>query len=160
MVAIDVLHACDLGCTQDAVGHILWEALEKLMKGNSRAARLQRLQLRLKGYYKSHKPPAQIQTLTLEMIRSTNGKKTKTPKLRAQGAETRHIVPFALELAQDLHHKFNSSHSQTLSMVSKLFDFYMNLDLDVYNVQWGRSPAANSACFINRLKMKRLPKNH
>ena len=145
LVAIDVLHACDLGCSQDAVGNVMWEALEKLLQGPNRNARLQRLQLRMKGFYKMHKSPAQIDHLTIEMIK----KDGKSPKLRCCGAETRHAVPFALELAQDMHAKFGTHHTQAmLSMISRLFDFYMNMSLgEGYNQNWG-AEAARKFCLL------------
>ena len=48
MVAIDVLHALDLGVTQDMLGNLLWESLDVLfMKGKNKAGKLNLLWLRI-----------------------------------------------------------------------------------------------------------------
>ena len=48
----------------------------------------------IKEYYKIMKPPTCLQTLTPEMVQ----REKKAPKLKAKGAETRHLVPFGLEV--------------------------------------------------------------
>ena len=48
MVAIDVLHALDLGVTQDMLGNLLWESLDVLfMQGKNKAGKLNLLWLRI-----------------------------------------------------------------------------------------------------------------
>lgn len=48
MVAIDVLHALDLGVTQDMLGNLLWESLDVLfMEGKNKAGKLNLLWLRI-----------------------------------------------------------------------------------------------------------------
>ena len=48
MVAIDVLHALDLGVTQDMLGNLLWESLDVLfLKGKNKAGKLNLLWLRI-----------------------------------------------------------------------------------------------------------------
>ena len=87
MVCIDVLHALDLGFTQDMLGNLFWEALDTLFKeGKNRGERVKLLLLRMKKWYRMFKPPSQIQKLTEEMLK----REKKSPKLKAKGAETRH----------------------------------------------------------------------
>ena len=87
MVCIDVLHALDLGITQDMLGNLFWESLGTLYKeGRTKADRLNLLWNKMKKFYNLFKPPSQIQKLTEEMIKQDK----KGPKLKANGAETRH----------------------------------------------------------------------
>ena len=126
MVCIDILHACDLGITQDTLGNVFWEALRELCPGKNEHERIRHLCQKMKEYYKLFKPPCQLQTLTKEITekdskknkmtkRNKNDTKEmikhdkKTPKLRAKGAETRHLVSFGLQLANEMqeHEKNN-----------------------------------------------------
>ena len=54
--------------------------------------------------------------------------------MRTKGAETRNLVPFAVELAQEMATKKPSTHANTvLGCASSLLDFYMLLSMDEYN---------------------------
>eukprot|EP00974_Lingulodinium_polyedra_P123081 11185376-Lingulodinium_polyedra.AAC.1 len=58
----------------------------------------------------------------------------KPPKLNCKGAETRHLVPFALECAAAQHAHRPTVHNFTvLQCVSALMDFYLLMTLDVWN---------------------------
>ena len=121
MVMIDVLHCMDLGCSQDILGNIFWEAMPVVCKGRSRAAQTQDLWGRIQQYNKEFNPSTTLQGLTTEMIK-TRG---KSPKLRAKGAETRHLVPFGVLLAADLHQTLGTTRTETiLKVASLLFDLY------------------------------------
>ena len=54
---------------------------------------------RIKLHCKTFHTQPQLQRLTWEMIRVEQ----QPPKLRAKGAETRHLVPSCFELAMDFH---------------------------------------------------------
>ena len=55
----------------------------------------------------------------------------KPPKLRAKGAETRHLVPFGLESAQAMYSNSPTPHNLTvLQCISYLMDFYMLMTMD------------------------------
>ena len=64
MVTIDVLHACDLGTTQDFLGNLFFEAMENLFVGANREARLKELWKDLKAYIKVMRPPSALQGLS------------------------------------------------------------------------------------------------
>ena len=50
------------------------------------------------------------------------------PKLRAKGAETRYIVPFALEMALQLHALLNNEHSEAIvKCFSALMYIYVHM---------------------------------
>ena len=52
----------------------------------------------------------------------------KGPKLRAKGAETRYLVPFALELAMSMHSVLMNEHSEALvKCFSSLMDIYSHM---------------------------------
>ena len=54
------------------------------------------------------------------------GEKKRSPKLRAKGAETRHLVPFAFIMAEKLHAKLQTTHSQTVeNCMLYLFELYI-----------------------------------
>ena len=121
MVMIDVLHCMDLGCTQDILGNIMWEAMPIVCKGRSRKDQVHDLWGRIKEYNKQFAPSTTLQGLTVEMIKT----KGKAPKLRAKGAETRHLVPFGVLLAADLHKTLGTTRSETiLKVASLLLDLY------------------------------------
>eukprot|EP00974_Lingulodinium_polyedra_P087637 8495592-Lingulodinium_polyedra.AAC.1 len=89
MVTIDVLHACDLGVAQDAIGNVLWEYVHSpLCPGATLAARVKEAWVHLKEYYANTNAPNRLQTLTPTMIKQEKS----PPKLRAKGAETRHAL--------------------------------------------------------------------
>ena len=138
-VCIVVLHVWELGCTQDAVGNCLYVFLQSgLVVGRSMDEKVQSLWLKLRKHYQLFSPPSQIQGLTAEMIRQSG----KGPKLRAKGAETRGVVPFALECAIEMNEHCQTTKSLTiLQCLSSLMDFYMLMQLDT----WHRHVAA-AAC--------------
>ena len=140
MVCIGVLHCCDLGVTQEIIGNVMWEALEALFVASNREKRKVLLWADLKRYYKLTKPPSQIQGLTVEMIK----KDKKAPKLRAKGGETRHVLPYAVELARRLHDKYETQHSFTvMKCVGHLFDWYMNVSMGTdFEFEWGQESSA------------------
>lgn len=137
MVMIDVLHAMDLGITQDVVGNLFFEMLElRILAGASREARLTSLWAKLKAHYKAMKTSNRLQKLTMGMVKADK----KPPKLRTKAAETRHIMPFAVEIAQELHAADPSVHNATiLQMVSGLFDLYMMMGLEVWPAELASS---------------------
>ena len=95
MVCIDVLHALDLGVTQDMLGNLFCESMDTLFKeGRNTGERLNLLWLRLKKWYSLFNPPSQIQKLSEEMVKRDN----KGPKLKAKGAETRHMTTTKLKI--------------------------------------------------------------
>ena len=100
--------------------------------------KVQSLWLKLTKHYQLISPPSHIQGLTAEMIRQSG----KGPKLRAKGAETRGVVPFALECAIEMNEHCQTTKSLTiLQCLSSLMDFYMLMQLDT----WHRHVAA-AAC--------------
>lgn len=138
-VCIDVLHALDLGITQDALGNAIWEFMNSgAIEGRTQQARLSSLWMLLKSHYKTLKTPNQLQGLTLDMLKRPG----KGPRLRAKGAETRGVVSFAVECATALHEHCHNTHSLTvLKCISSLMDFYLLMMLPKWH-----APEAASAC--------------
>eukprot|EP00969_Alexandrium_andersonii_P225373 9954066-Alexandrium_andersonii.AAC.1 len=95
MVSIDVLHCMDLGATQAAVGHVLWAALHELCEGKTKEMKLKNLWGKMKDHYRIFKSTTQLQTLTMDVVKRTS----KSPKLKAKGAETCHVAPFAVAVS-------------------------------------------------------------
>ena len=121
-ICIDSLHAMDLGFTQEICGNIFWECLGIYAVGKNKKQQIGDFVMKLKAHYKRMKTPNCISTVTLDMLK----KDGKAPKLRARGAETRYVVPFALEIAVAVHAEIQSEHTHNVLMcVSALMDFYM-----------------------------------
>ena len=80
MVCIDVLHALDLRVTQDLLGNLFWESLDCLWGDlRNKDLRFTELKKSIKEYYKTFKPPTQIDSITQEMVKQEK----KPPKLKA-----------------------------------------------------------------------------
>ena len=132
LVCIDCLHCMDLGTTQDILGNIFWECLGTVCKGPNRKARVTALWSKIKEYYSTFEPPTKLNSLTVEMIKQTS----KAVKLRAKGAETRHLVPFGALLAKEFHAVVRSPRSQTIQTIALLImDIYMHLSLRPYQAE-------------------------
>ena len=122
MVLIDVLHCMDLGCSQDILGNIFWAAMPIVCTGRSHKAQIHDLWMRISKYYKEFKPTTVLQGLTVEMVR----RQGKSPKLKAKGAETRHLVPFGVLLAAEMNDMLGTTRSAAiLKVASHLFDLYL-----------------------------------
>jgi len=122
-IVSDVLHCCDLGTTQDAIGNVLADWLRAIRKrdGWNKAAAIALLNDRLRQYRRQFRPPTAINRITAEMIQQRN----KQPKLRAKGPETRHLVRFAVQLCLELLHINDDTRTQVrYRCVSALFEFY------------------------------------
>ena len=143
-ICIDVLHALDLGLAQEIVGNVLFEALGVFAAGRNRKEQVQDLQSKMKDHYKRMGTKNRINQLTAEMIKRDG----KAPKLRSKGAESRHIVPFALEIATAMHANGPNDHTLTvLRLVSALMDFYMTLGVRPYPVELAKK-ACRAVCLL------------
>ena len=73
---------------------------------------------------------SRLQKLTWEMIRVDQ----KPPKLRAKGAESRHLVPCCYELAMDFHKRQRSAHSLTVrGLFEQLSGLYMTMSVEPFD---------------------------
>ena len=136
MVVIDMLHACDLGVSQIAVGNLFMELLPTF--GPNRATQVRNLWASIKTYYTRAQSASKIQTLAEEMIVRPG----KGPRLRTKGAETRGLIAYAAELARQHHQETNTTRSHTLMRVfALLLDVYQFVASSKYNAE-----AAATAC--------------
>ena len=94
---IDWLHCCDLGVGQDFLGNLFFFILSK-MEGSNQETRARSLFKRMQTYYSQANVSSKLDNLTLTMIRKTP---TAPPKLRSKAAETRCLIPFAVELGEE-----------------------------------------------------------
>jgi hypothetical protein len=127
MVGVDVLHCMDLGVTQDILGSFLWEWVGA--NGSQRRKfRLLLLNQLLRKFYQSWPSKvSQVDVLTQEMLKQ----KKKCPRLtQCKGAETRHLVPFALSLAQKMAvSKPTLFWQHRLACLEALNAFYVSIQL-------------------------------
>lgn len=144
-ICIDVLHACDLGFTQEVLGSLFFESLGTFATGPNRKEQVADLHRKMVDHYKRMGTSNRIFNLTPEMIKA----KSKPPKLRAKGAETRHLVPFGLEVATALHAAHQTTHSFTmLQCVSALMDFYMCMGTRPFPAEHARNAVRNCCIFF------------
>ncbi len=95
-LAIDSMHAADLGVFQDALGSLFWLEVTNRQWHRSRQAGISYLQGELRDYYRANPHLARLQ-LTLSQLKASS---PRYPSLRAKAAQTRHLADFALALAQ------------------------------------------------------------
>jgi hypothetical protein len=97
------------------------------------------LWLRIRAYYDEFKPGARLNSITPEMIKQPS----KRPRLRAKGAETRHLLPFALMLARE--HTSSSHDRCRMNMVDSLFSFYRQLGGETFSADAAKE---HGLCFL------------
>ena len=118
-VGIDWLHTVDLGVAQDVLGNLFWEALS--LEEGTRRNQLQALWSKIQAFYREHKPSSQLDALTLEMLYQPG----KSPKLKAKGGETRYLVPFGAQLAQQCYLTNSTKHWEAVAtLLSLLLQIY------------------------------------
>ena len=132
----DWLHVVDLGVAQDHIGNLFHEVAEKL-PGATRADRVHALFLKIRQFYREQ--PARtchLNHLTPEMIKPEG----QGPKLRAKGAETRHLIKFAASLARE--QAGDNAHDRA---VVGLFDSLLTLANLVASPAFDKAAAASAS---------------
>lgn len=130
MIMVDVLHCLDLGVSQEALGNLFHYFMTKMSVGKNKSERLFVLWRKIKDYYDRSRPPSRLNKLTEEMVKRSG----KSPKLRAKGAETRHLVPFSVELCDDLcKNEPTVFHETLLSMFKHLYSFYQRMGKEPFD---------------------------
>ena len=112
-VLLDWLHVVDLGVLQDLLGCLFMEAILHGLDGRNKEIRLKKLWDLIKEYYEITKPPCRLDMLTEEMFHTAK----KSPKLKAKGAETRHLLPFGALFAKQMANKHQTQHWQAVASV-------------------------------------------
>lgn len=134
---IDALHSLDIGCTQEILGSLFWEFIVKspLAQGRTQDLRRQCLWALILEYYSTARPTTKLNGLTMEMVRRDGSK----ARLRAKAAETRHLLPFGVDLAQKMVDADPSRHNSTVfNMVKYLYSFYMSFGSVPFNVEYAQ----------------------
>ena len=95
---IDMLHTCDQGFASHVIGNVMMECIDmKVFPPGPLEQNVEQLQIQMLQWYKDHRVTSKIQgKLTKERIRTSGD----WPKLKAKAAATRHLAPFALQLAR------------------------------------------------------------
>ena len=119
---LDWLHAVDQGVAGDWLGNVFFYCLPKLEGGN-REQQVNTLFLMIQDYYRRVPTDSQYQDLTLKMIHQ--GK--KGCKLRGRAAETRGLIPFALELCNSVLSNDNPFEASMKSAAKHMVEAYNNL---------------------------------
>ena len=145
MVMVDVLHTLELGVTQEVLGNGFFECLSSsLCAGRNRAAQVSLLFQRIKDFYRTHRPTSQIANLTIEMVKQPG----KPPRFRGKAAETRHLVPFAMLLVNDLVAAHPGTHNETVkNAVRQLYWFYMTMGTSPFD-QANAATSARRFCVL------------
>ncbi len=112
--------------------------------GPNRKAQVLELWKLITNYYKTAKPPTRINNITEEMVK----RKRDKPKFRGKAAETRHLVPFGLDLAHMMVAIEDSLFNRTLvSLFQHLVTFYMTFGQTPFNQELASS-SATAFCII------------
>ncbi len=136
MICIDSLHALDLGVAQSIIGNIFFESYGCFAIGHNRKEQLEDLKTKQTSHHKRMRTPNWIGNITADMVK----RDAKPPKLRAKGAETRHVAPFALEIATAMYAANQNKHTENmLKCASGLMDFYMIMGMRPYPVEQAKS---------------------
>ena len=133
----DWLHTVDLGVQSDVVGNLFADVLP-LLPGANKGEHVAALWAKLSSWYSAARPPAQLEDLTAEMIQKKPG---IPPKLRGKAAQVRHLLPFAVLLAQEFQHV--SAHFQA---VAHLFQWLDKVASCLRTEPWDAALAAGACC--------------
>ena len=122
-IMVDVLHCLDLGVAQEALGNLFFYFItSKVCPGSNRSQQILHLWHKIQAYYKEACPPTRIGKLTEEMVKQ----KSKKPRLRAKGSETRHLVPYGLVLASEIMEAGSTAFTRTLFNLFKHLNAFYN----------------------------------
>ena len=136
-ITIDTLHALDLGFALDVLGNFFWALVSEkgILDGSTIDTRVTSLWAWIKKVYKAQNTQCRVQALTRDMILSRSKSNAK-PKLRAKGGESRHLVPVALAIANEIVESHNTAFWITVAqLLSHLFDFYMALGVTPFQAE-------------------------
>ena len=119
---IDTLHAVDQGVAAHVVGNVFWECMSG--KAANQAEQIKALSEDLKLWYKKNPSETRIRgKLSVDRLRSSSG----FVKFKGKAAETRHLVPYAVDLA--VRCDDGSEHSaRRIAVVRLLNRFYIILN--------------------------------
>ena len=120
---IDWLHAVDQGVGADFLGNFFYYVVRELLEGANLTERCSSLWMKIQAYYRRHEVQDRLQLLRFSMLR----KEKASPKLRASAAEARALIPFALELANEVLDDANPFHAAMKSAAYHLLQCYKSL---------------------------------
>ena len=132
-ISIDTLHALDLGFNAHVIGNTFWESVTRQCWGKStQEENVLELERDMKDWCKRNKVSSRVQgQLHKERIRSTT--ESGYPKLKAKGAQTRHLMPYALDVAKrfariapDPFHIHDALIIGVCTLCSQLYDLMMS----------------------------------
>ena len=132
-----------LGRLSGHPGSLFWECCGSIFNDKKHEDQVKSLWARIKAWYLVSDTPSKLQNLTLEMVRID----AKPPKLRAKAGETRYLVPFAAELAQELHQEHQTPKTMAIrTSVFSLLDFYTVMSAEPF--QAAKAAKATQTCAL------------
>ncbi len=123
---IDVLHAVDLGIASHIIGNVIWilVIVRCIFGKGDTAEKLNKMTVHLKAWYKGRDGVCQLQgKLTGDRLKTSKG----WPKLKAKGAQTKHLAKYVLGLAAEFCGT-DTYDRQMVAVCQLLVDFYDLLD--------------------------------
>ena len=154
MIMVDVLHCLDLGVSQSLLGMVFYCCwYSPLSKEPNQQRKTLELWSIMKNYYKQMQPPTRINTLTVEMIKQPG----KSPRFRGKGAETRHLVPFAVELTTAMAKAAGGTsvyYNQMNDMCKHLLSFYWTFGIQPYDAKSAAKHARNFCLLFSEFSKK------
>ena len=118
-VLIDAMHCIDLGVAAHILGNIFYEMSLLPALGKNQSERVAKLWALMDAWYKKNRVDSRLSSpLSVEDF-----KQSKTsPKFRAKAAQTRHLVPFVVELC--VQHCVTDLDKHRLACVTSLASLY------------------------------------
>ena len=110
-LAVDSMHAGDLGSFQDSMGSLFWVEITNRGLYRNKAEGLKALNAELQFYYDNHEDQS-LSRLTPLSMSQIRGKEPGYPYLKSKAAECRHATDFCLMLAQ--RHRFGDANRRPL----------------------------------------------
>ena len=103
ILMLDWLHCVDLGVAAEFIGQMVWYFIvKKKVPGGKQAERIRQMHLLLQNYYDRQPPGGPKDRLPFLGRGTIKGKKNKYACLKSNAGTIRHMVPWAMELAQQL----------------------------------------------------------
>ena len=158
MVKLDWMHCADMGVLSYELGELWWSILPEL--GANRLAGLEVLKVRIAAYYAATKPASRIPIgrLTLRKVKAN-----LHPKLKAKAAQTRDLLAFSVNIAEEMRHvnpSIGEDRYQSILCLSEIYVLAKHASLADDDLAHWRWLAAVHMYYYARCGFRVYPKHH
>ena len=125
---LDWLHCMDLGVSADWLGS-LFKLVASRLPGNNSLERTRALFLQMQQYWADFEIESKLVNLTAKMLQQPK----KSPKMRGGAAVIRHLIPFALQVANKYLNPANDYEKTVQQATFHLACMYEQLSADIFD---------------------------